>query len=274
MSGLGLSFDLDDVRQWAEFSSDFNPIHFDRDSANTAGLKDLVVHGMLVLLPIKRALAQRAREERLVVPGWMRFNALFRHPVAHNESTLLTMRPGRRGGLDFRLDGAREDAERFRGSLVPVDDPVRAVALNAAERGPTRALQCDDSARFARSYPDIDEGWLALDAIVFSDFMRTRLDEVARGAQEHLATMAQARGATGLLFVQASHTVFFDANALAAPGPLPMPCEQLVCSMSAPDVIVNADKVIGSVALCVRHAGRCVMRMEIGLLARPNVPTP
>jgi hypothetical protein len=274
MSALGLSFEFRDVRQWAEFSSDFNPIHFDRESAKMAGLADLVVHGMLVLLPIKRALARRAREEGQVGPGWMRFNALFRQPVAHAEPTLLTMAPGRRGGLEFRLVGTEQPTERFRGSLISVDDPAGGVAQNAAEERSVRALQGDHAARFAQSYPDIDEGWLALDAIVFSDFMRMRLGEVERGAQAHLATLTKGRGASGLLFVQASHTVFFDTDALAAPGPLPMPLEQLDCSMSAPEVMANPDKLIGSVALSVRHAGRLVMRMEIGLLARPNISHP
>jgi acyl dehydratase len=53
MSVGGLAFGLSDIARWADFSGDYNAIHFDRASALKAGLEGLVVHGMLVLLTVR-----------------------------------------------------------------------------------------------------------------------------------------------------------------------------------------------------------------------------
>lgn len=43
-------FDINeiDIRTYAELSGDWNPIHFDREAAQAAGLRDPCAHGMLV----------------------------------------------------------------------------------------------------------------------------------------------------------------------------------------------------------------------------------
>lgn len=46
------------IRQYAEASQDFNPIHLDREFAQSAGLPEVIAHGMLSM-----GLASRALEE-------------------------------------------------------------------------------------------------------------------------------------------------------------------------------------------------------------------
>ena len=57
-----MTFGLPEVQEWARFSDDFNPIHFDSQYAKGAGLDGLVVHGMLALLPVKSALTEAAHD--------------------------------------------------------------------------------------------------------------------------------------------------------------------------------------------------------------------
>ena len=41
-------FSSEDVKGYAEVSHDWNPLHFDQESARKAGFEDRLVHGMLV----------------------------------------------------------------------------------------------------------------------------------------------------------------------------------------------------------------------------------
>src|SRR6185312_6718807 len=56
---MHLCFAPDSIERWASFSCDYNPIHFDLAAAKRAGSEQLIVHGMLAVLPVKEALSQR-----------------------------------------------------------------------------------------------------------------------------------------------------------------------------------------------------------------------
>ena len=49
-----LRYTLADAQQWAAFSGDENPIHFDYAAARAMGAGQLSVHGMRALLDVKR----------------------------------------------------------------------------------------------------------------------------------------------------------------------------------------------------------------------------
>lgn len=49
-----LNFNKKFLEEWANFSGDFNPIHFDENKARQIGLNNLAVHGMLAMLPLKQ----------------------------------------------------------------------------------------------------------------------------------------------------------------------------------------------------------------------------
>ena len=49
-----VQYTLADANRWAEFSGDYNPIHFDLEQARLRG-EGLRVHGMRALLEIGRA---------------------------------------------------------------------------------------------------------------------------------------------------------------------------------------------------------------------------
>ena len=48
-----IAFCRRDVENWAAFSGDYNPIHFDLERVRKLGLEQLVVHGMLGIMPVK-----------------------------------------------------------------------------------------------------------------------------------------------------------------------------------------------------------------------------
>lgn len=267
-----LAFGLPEVRRWAEFSSDFNPIHFDPEQARNAGLDDLVVHGMLALLPVKqevsRAHAANGAAGQDGQSRWMKFHALFRNPIPHGSASQLTLRPSRGNGLAFQMSAEGTAQERFRGSYTPAAELGGWLQKRAFAPKNFVRLRAESAERFAASYPDVREGWIMLDAIVFSEFMRCQLDGIAQQVQGELARVMGGDRVHGL-FVQASHTVYVDTQALCSPGPLPFSCDELSYATGVPDVVVNSDKLIGSVSLPVMRGQTLVMLLEIGLLAKP-----
>jgi len=267
-----IAFGMPEVRRWAEFSSDFNPIHFDAEQARNAGLDDLVVHGMLALLPVKQAVSQaHASGGAAVQQGdegrWMKFHALFRNPIPHGSPSRLMVKPSR-SGFAFQMSAEETQQERFRGSFTPAADHAGWLKQRGFAPASFLNLRAEDAERFAASYPEVQEGWIMLDAIIFSEFMRCQLDGIARRVQRELAQVMGNDSVHGL-FVQASHTVYVDTQALRSPGPLPFGCDELSYATGEPDVVVNSDKLIGSVSLPVVRGQKLIMLVEIGLLAKP-----
>lgn len=56
-STFNYHYSLNDAERWAEFSGDYNPIHFDLQQAQHLGQVQLTVHGMRAMLDIKYQLS-------------------------------------------------------------------------------------------------------------------------------------------------------------------------------------------------------------------------
>jgi hypothetical protein len=197
----------------------------------------------------------------------MKFHALFRRSIPHDSVSLLTLRASKTTGLDFRLNASGTKEERFRGSFAPTSDHGCWLETHKLGERSFSALAPGEAQRFAQSYPAVHEGWIALDAIVFADFIRTKLDAIALMVRKDFR---QVMGSTDSgVFVQVSHTVFINTSVLRTPGPLPFDCGQLSYAMAPPEIIANQGNLVGSVSLPVVHGKTLVMLIEIGLLAKP-----
>lgn len=81
-----LHYTLADAQQWAAFSGDENPIHFDLAAAREMGAGQLSVHGMRALLDVKRDAHSRLyRPERYV-----KCQVRLRRPIWCDTDWLLT----------------------------------------------------------------------------------------------------------------------------------------------------------------------------------------
>ncbi|MDO0822247.1 MaoC family dehydratase [Desulfosporosinus nitroreducens] len=69
------------VRQYAEATGDFNPIHLDDDYARQAGLEGAIVHGMLTMAQISTMLTDWIGEEGTI----SKFNVRFEQIVRPND---------------------------------------------------------------------------------------------------------------------------------------------------------------------------------------------
>ncbi len=296
---MNLTFDFLAVRRWAEFSGDFNPIHFDLAHAHKVGMNKLIVHGMLALMPIKQMLARDGRTSTRAPAGWIKFKAAFRHPLAHDNNHLLaTHAVGDK--TSFQLSsGDANRIEHFRGSFGPVAAMPSDVPLTPQSPSmPDHRFALDRAqlALFAQTYADISEYWVALDAVVFAQFMRSGLPIVEQMVVDAYATSQSARSApndtdfnfnfkSNKVVVQTSHCVTVDAT-LDAMLSAKLDSTLDATPNSSPDATLNSDKgdlhwalmppvllihgtqVSGSVSLPVYHDNRLVMLVEIGLLAK------
>jgi hypothetical protein len=263
---MELAFDMPAVRKWAHFSGDYNPIHFDLAHARNAGLDALIVHGMLALIPIKQALVTRHAARNREETQWMKFRAAFRMPVAHDSISVLNMRDTDRN-THFRLSENNAGAEYFRGMYGPVDDAILE-GMKSTHGEHASVLDTAKLLHFADVYPGISEPWIALDAVVFSDFMRTKLDIVEKLAPARFSKTSRIAMADTRTVVQTSHTVFVNPAALPMADSRGSNWGQMTYAMLPPAVVVNGAQASGSVSLPVYHNEFLVMLVEIGLLAK------
>ncbi|CNC43719.1 MaoC/PaaZ C-terminal domain-containing protein [Yersinia enterocolitica] len=89
-STFNYHYSLNDAERWAEFSGDYNPIHFDLQHARHLGQEQLTVHGMRAMLDIKYQLST-ALLPFLPEVEFLHFNARLRQPVQCHTSYQLQL---------------------------------------------------------------------------------------------------------------------------------------------------------------------------------------
>ncbi|BFT84007.1 MaoC/PaaZ C-terminal domain-containing protein [Enterobacter pseudoroggenkampii] len=77
----GFIYDFGQGKSWADFSGDYNPIHFDLNAAAALNQTALIVHGMRVIADIKRDTLPKDGCRKNKPPVTVRFSARFENPV-------------------------------------------------------------------------------------------------------------------------------------------------------------------------------------------------
>jgi hypothetical protein len=259
-------FDEAHIDSWARFSGDFNPIHFDLDRARQAGSDAVIVHGMLPLLFVKKEVGRKAVSD--VGPGdWLSLNCRLKSPLQRSAQHAFSMREqGGRGKFSIRsLDASQEMVLGTYTMRTPAPQSnARTGKLIDAFAASERLAQ------FKELFPEIDELWIAIDAIVFSYFLSSQMAyETARSmgmagnAKDQSSLMKQA------LTIQTSHAVsvcpHFAAQRLGDGTGI----EQIDIRLGDPIAIKNSDsELVGSHTADVYVNDRFSMQVEIGLMLK------
>jgi hypothetical protein len=169
-----LTYGAPAILAWAEFSGDFNPVHFDVKRAAALGLRDVPVHGMRVMLDIKSVLFNRA-----VLPHPLFYKAALRSPVLRGGRYSLSVE-AKKNGQTYALVDALDQRVCITGMMRPAS-PEQLSAIHGAQEAAgaipwhsfviTRAELIDAAARFAACEPESSEPWLLLDALLFSKLL-------------------------------------------------------------------------------------------------------
>ena len=107
-----IRFSKFDAEQWAVFSGDYNPIHFDLNEARKLGMGKLIIHGMLAAMPVKSNISKQTPVQN--EGGWLRFKTLFCKPIPQ-DSPMIVETLGRNGKLCFSVKDPITQTEYFKG---------------------------------------------------------------------------------------------------------------------------------------------------------------
>jgi len=262
---MELRFNHEDIEGWARLSGDRNPIHFSREAARRMNASDVVVHGMLAMLPIKQAVGRSAAVEPTAdTSTWVQFKALLKAPVLRDRSVrlMMTERAGRTG---FKLRPSEGAGDPISGSVRRVDPPgwesdARRITLPIGE---TNAWLH----RFRDGPGGGLDQWVALDALVFGDFIRYRIGSVFERLGPALRLDEQLehiQDLTSHLLVQTTHQSVF-ASELQSAAELPPIVDYQIDNI---DLVEHSDEAVGTIDLGVHLQQRHVMTITLGLLIR------
>ncbi len=246
-------FDTDRIEKWANFSGDYNPIHFEADAAAAVGSVGKIAHGMLVLMFVKQALSETMIASRQDGRALLCVKSWFRGPVPQNRRVTV--------GIDSRPADARysvrgdDDGERyFQGSLTQASTFEDAVWPMIYPIEPQWLAEKWEY--FLGSFPQMTSPWIFIDALLFSLFIEKHSESLLQGVIEKPAKVR--------FTVQTSQRLCFDPVALADLSPDDR--LNLSYSYKQSNGLVDGNRVLSSVSLAAFSGDRQVLQSEIGLL--------
>lgn len=204
---MSIVFNPDALDAWGRFSGDVNPIHFDSQVAqDLLGLDGPVVHGMLAMLELKSAFSKSLQDNH--DPAALHWTAMLRRPI-----------PAR---ARYRIDTTASGSPRIRTNLVCANAGTKFITSTSApaqlaqtahqsevpaERFLVQpAVLAAQLSQFRDLYPDLRHGWIFLDALLFSQFVRVHCRESLASAGISDSSFAADAGGVALL-MQGSHSV-------------------------------------------------------------------
>ncbi|MGD0677114.1 MAG: MaoC family dehydratase [Polyangiaceae bacterium] len=265
-----LTIDRDRIRRWAQFSGDYNPIHFEKQAARALGAADVVAHGM-----IGAVLAfQRLWDDEPAIgddAGARTLQARLRHPIVVDEALRLVVKRGRHGA-SCSLIGP-DDLVRVGATLRPAADNQPVVVhpdLPRYKLARYALASTDVNVRrgtLLHALPECTSFWLGLASCFFSEFLARAIEPLRVQAQRLLGLQTVAEAVA----VQTSYAVTLDPSVeyLASDTGV----VEYACTF-APGVMVPVEGgCMGDVTWTVSSGPRCVLVTSVGLLLKRNPST-
>ncbi len=259
-----LSFESDSLRSWAQFSGDFNPIHFDDEVADQAiGQGGVVVHGMLAMLSIKAAqhdIAWHGGE-------WFKWNAMLRKAMPLRYTYVIESRVQQSGAIRFKLTAKNDSEAKITGAFAVTTPPV--VDFCSAERLSVDVLTAESElAVFQSLFPAASAAWVAIDAFVFSRYIRYHAKSAFQSElQQHFGDGCDADISSGrLVTMQTYHNDCFSKSMLGPVSALSI--TRIEYALVKADVVLTDDSLFTSIDIPVWINGTLVQVVQIGLMAR------
>ena len=264
---MQVSFGADLVEKWAEFSGDYNPIHFDPGAAATITDQGVVAHGMLVLLPVKQALTDVILSSNVLVPftagHWMRLRSSFRRPVPQSFDLNINVESSD-ARTTFSVSDTNQGSPYFQGLLTsapPPGSPASGITFSLDRKSVTQQWEY-----FRSSFPHVVANWIFIDAFLFTVFVRRHALDFF-GSLAYLEVVGKSHQTQ--LMVQTNQCVWFDHDylqAIACPVDL-----DLTYQYASGEWIVDGSRVIGAVSLEACVEGQRVLHSDIGLLLQSTI---
>ncbi|WON77977.1 hypothetical protein [Serratia sp. UGAL515B_01] len=208
---MNYNYTLHDAEEWAAFSGDYNPIHFDLQHVRKMGAEQLSVHGMRAMLDMKRHLSAVLLADD-PSQDFYTFSTRLRQPILCQRPYHLQIASNGKQITGKLLDSTTQES-CFSSKLVSAPS----LELTVCER--EHALVTDDiithSQRFPGDASDITQSWSFFDALLFQLLVKspetlamltTALPELT--AETLVDVFAQ------IPIVQTHHETYFSARLL------------------------------------------------------------
>ena len=153
-----------DLQQWADFSNDRNPIHFDLEAAKQLNLENIVAHGKLALLPIKARVSAALSQQS----DWYKFKVAFRDPVSCQRLLNINL-VEKSSRTTFNLNDAITDHTYIKGA-VSACEPVQVIDIVLSDKISTVNLT-NKLQKFIDAFPNCLHDWIVIDSLLFSDLV-------------------------------------------------------------------------------------------------------
>lgn len=215
-----LFYTLADAQQWAAFSGDDNPIHFDLSAAREMGGSRLSVHGMRALLDVKRDVQSRLAYPQSSSERYLKCVVRLRRPLWCDSDWLLTPAAAKNRVLSAASVSSPQDDEVCLSCQMSLAaGPESLTGKQPSELAPKTLLALQS--HFNSAWPDLAQ-WQFLDALLF----RQLISDGALLRQENIAALL-GHGETSLqqIFtrypvVQTHQEVVFDARMMGKCAPI------------------------------------------------------
>lgn len=202
-----LQYSYGDIANWARFSGDYNPIHFDVAASKRFGHDSVVVHGMLAVLQSLETVQASLRRED-VAGQWLTVTQRLRIPIYPGEVLELAAaagHPPRR----LTLRSAQAVKLSIDVKISPTSEPAppasdRAATEGALDLGPIDiepAALRDGVSSLKSDFAWLDSDLGFLQAAAFAQFMRLRVRTLEHWVQRAL----RLPDGSGYTVVQTSH---------------------------------------------------------------------
>lgn len=193
------TFSHDDIRDWSKFSADNNPVHFEVEQALQAGLKDIIVQGMLVMLRSKELLEPYIQPNSCI-------NFYLKKPIYVNESVhYQVIEKKNRISLKV-MDALQEEA---------ISANVTYNAQPLFETPKTKIVIPENYfkeqiALFKDLYPEINSSTILADALLFSFCFKLQKGECFYDIPNHKAQIQRLLDTHQAFVFQSSHKTFIS----------------------------------------------------------------
>lgn len=206
-----LNFNKKSLKEWANFSGDFNPIHFDENKARQIGLDNLAVHGMLAMLPLKQYTADSFIKEQSDGFVW---RSSLRYPLdIDKDYQLLSKNSDNK--ISFTLHDMELAKKYFIGSMHKSTFNEEIRQFNFSD---TQIFSIDPELikekqqQFKATFANVSLLWIYYDALLFSIFISKHATELCvQKFKEFMGNQEQFIG-DNVLFLHTNHQVYVSSQ--------------------------------------------------------------
>ncbi|KAA1187972.1 MaoC/PaaZ C-terminal domain-containing protein [Photorhabdus heterorhabditis] len=262
---MNVQFSKEDLKQWAEFSGDYNPIHFDEKIAREVGLGGIAVHGMLAMIPLKSGYHHSSQPNENIGRQW---HVNLRNPVPLDACYCIkTKHIDLNGKTTFNLQDEITNLKLLVGHYSCFDFSQKTRFLEKPQCQVPLQETIRKSIEFKNTFPRVNEFWIFLDALIFYLFMQ-------QSAKTALATeFKNYFGKQGrhdetclkdLIVLHVMHTVSFSPALLNREIPDEMP--SIEYSILPKDTFDVDGSLYGTLEIPIWLNGEIVLVVEMSLM--------